>query len=208
MYPLLLIAALAAAPPATPAVAADTVATAPISRAEFQDAMRKLWEDHVTWTRLYVVSAAAGLPDADQVAQRLLRNQDDIGNAVKPFYGDAAGARLTALLREHILIAAKLVGAAKAGDTGTVNAASAAWAANADSIAGFLSSANPRNWPLATLRSAMAMHLGLTLTEATARLRGDWAADIAAYDEVHRHILQMADVLSDGIMRQFPGRFN
>jgi hypothetical protein len=76
--------------------------------------MRKLWEDHVTWTRLYIVSAVAGLPDAGATAERLLQNQTDIGNAIKPFYGEAAGERLTALLRPHILIAAELVTAAKA----------------------------------------------------------------------------------------------
>ena len=207
MHSLLLAALLAVAPsPAAPVSSA--AAPAPTSRAAFHDAMRQLWEDHIVWTRLYIVSAAAGLPDADQAAQRLLRNQADIGDAIKPFYGDAAGTQLTALLRGHILTAATLVGAAKSGDTTAVNAASAAWYANADSIATFLSSANPRNWPVAALQSAMRMHLDLTLKETSARLHGDWAADIAAYDEVHQHILQMADVLSDGIIKQFPTRFN
>jgi hypothetical protein len=203
MIPILLAAALAAAPSPTP-----VAAPAPISRAAFHDAMRQLWEDHITWTRLYIVSAAAGLPDATPTAERLLKNQSDIGDAIKPFYGDAAGAGLAALLRGHILTAAKLIGAAKSGDTAAVSSASAAWYANADSIATFLSSANPRHWPVATLRATMKMHLDLTLQEATARLHGDWAADIAAYDAVHRHILQMADVLSDGIIKQFPSRFN
>jgi hypothetical protein len=198
------ILALGVGAPARPAPN-DTAA--PMSRAIFHDAMRQLWEDHITWTRLYIVSVAGNLPDADQAAQRLLRNQADIGDAIKPFYGDAAGERLTALLRGHILTAAKLLGAAKAGDTAAVSAASGAWYANADSIAAFLSGANSRNWPLATLQSAMRMHLDLTLKEATARLHGDWATDIAAYDDVHRHILQMADVLSGGIVKQFPGRF-
>jgi len=198
------VLALGIGAPARPAPS-DTAA--PMSQAIFHDAMRQLWEDHITWTRLYIVSAAGNLPDADQAAQRLLRNQTDIGNAIKPFYGDAAGERLTGLLRGHILTAAKLIGAAKAGDTAAVSAAAGAWYANADSIAALLSGANARNWPLATLQSAMRMHLDLTLKEATARLHGDWAADIAAYDEVHRHILQMADVLSGGIVKQFPDRF-
>ena len=210
MLALLLVGALAATPvPTAPHSAARTIdTTPPVSRAAFHDAMRQLWEDHITWTRLYIVSAAAGIPDAEQTAGRLLKNQADIGNAIAPFYGAAAGQRLTALLRGHILTAAKLLGAAKGGDTITVNAASAEWTANADSIATFLSSANPRHWPVETLKMAMRMHLKLTLDEATARLQANWAADIAAYDEVHRHILQMADVLSDGIIRQFPGRFN
>ena len=211
MHPILLVPALVAAPSPVvrpPVLPAPITAAVPIRRAAFHDAMRQLWEDHITWTRIYIISAAAGLPDADQAAQRLLRNQSDIGDAIKPFYGDAGGASLTALLRGHILTAAKLIGAAKSGDTAAVTAASAQWYANADSIATFLSAANPRHWPAGTMRSAMRMHLDLTLKEAVARLHGDWAADIAAYDEVHRHILRMADVLSDGIVKQFPTRFN
>src|SRR5918998_3830186 len=90
------------------------------SRAAFHDGMRQLWEDHVTWTRLVIVSAATltdALPDLDPTVQRLLRNQDDIGDAIKPFYGDAAGEELSQLLREHITGAADLIFAAKAGDS-------------------------------------------------------------------------------------------
>ena len=97
--------------------------------------------------------------------------------------------------------------AAKAGDAAAVDAASARWSANADEIADFLNAANPANWPKATLRAEMHHHLDLTLQEAQARLKGDWAADIAAYDAVHQHILGMADVLSGGIVRQFPRKF-
>ncbi len=216
MSPTLAALALALTVPATqpvdqvrvPALTRSAVAPSPpIDRGAFRDAMRKLWEDHVTWTRLYIVSAAAGLPDAQLTAERLLRNQVDIGDAIKPFYGEAAGERLAALLRSHILIAADLVKAAKAGDTAGVEAASARWYANADEIADFLSDANPANWPRKTLRSEMRHHLDLTLQEAQARLRGDWAADIAAFDTVHQHILGMAGVLSRGIVSQFPRRF-
>ena len=200
---------LPASPPSPPAAHAHaaTTAGAPLDRPAFHDAMRKLWEDHVTWTRLYIVSAVAGLPDAQPAAERLLRNQSDIGDAIKPFYGEAAGDGLTALLRPHILIAADLVKAAKAGDAAAVAAASARWSANADEIADFLSAANPANWPKATLRAEMHHHLDLTLQEAQARIKGDWAVDIAAYDAVHQHILGMADVLSGGIVRQFPRKF-
>ena len=193
---------------ATLAFALATLTSPPISGAGFHDAMRKLWEDHVTWTRLYIVSAAAGLPDAQPAAERLLQNQVDIGNAIKPFYGDAAGEHLTALLRQHILTAADLVTAAKASNTADAEGASSRWYTNAEEIADFLSGANPTNWPRATLRAEMRHHLDLTLQEAQARLRGDWAADIAAYDAIHQHILGMADVLSNGIITQFPQRFN
>lgn len=186
---------------------AVTLAQGPGGMGTFRNAMRMLWEDHITWTRLYIVSVAADLPDKDATAQRLLQNQTDIGNAVKPFYGPAAGDKLTALLRTHILIAADLLAAAKAGDTTKVGEASKQWYANADEIAAFLSGANPKNWPLAEMKTMMRGHLDLTLTEATARLKGDWPADIAAYNKVHEQILKMADMLSDGIIRQFPSKF-
>ncbi len=173
----------------------------------FHDAMRKLWEDHITWTRLVIISVAADLPDAGPTTQRLLQNQADIGAAIKPFYGDAAGDKLTALLRDHILIAADILTAAKAGDSAKVNDALARWYTNADDIAGFLSSANPKNWPLAEMKAMMRAHLDRTLEEAVARLHGDYAADIAAYDSVHQQALEMADMLSAGIIKQFPQKF-
>ena len=169
-------------------------------------AMRKLWEDHVTWTRLYIVSAVAGLPDLEATAGRLLQNQADIGNAVKPFYGEEAGAKLTELLRGHILTAADLLGAAKAGDEAKLTQAKDAWYVNSDEIATFLAGANPA-WPADTLKSMMRGHLDQTLAEATARLQGNWAQDIAEYDHIHDHILQMSDALAAGIVTQFPDRF-
>ena len=173
----------------------------------FQQAVRKLWEDHVTWTRVYIIAALADLPEADITAQRLLQNQTDIGNAVKPFYGDEAGEQLTALLEDHILIAADLLAAAKDGDTAKFEDANKRWYENADEIAAFLSSANPDHWPLSEMQTMMKDHLDLTLEEATARLNEDWAGDVAAYDKVHNEILHMADMISDGIIKQFPKDF-
>ena len=64
------------------------------------DDMRRLWEDHITWTRLFIVSASADLPDLQATTERLLRNQQHIGDAIKPFYGRAAGERLSSLLTD------------------------------------------------------------------------------------------------------------
>jgi len=171
------------------------------------DAMRKLWEDHITWTRIFIISAAGDLPDKPTATNRLLQNQVDIGNAIKPYYGDAAGDKLTAILKEHITTAAEVVTAAKANDSAKLADANKRWLANADQIADFLSGANPKNWPRAEMRAMMHDHLDLTTKEAVARLHGDWAGDIAAYDEVHEQILKMADGLSAGIINQFPKKF-
>lgn len=204
------IALAACAPASTPtkAPAPTTAATSAskISAVDFRNAVRKLWEDHVTWTRLYILSVAANLTDKDVTAQRLLQNQVDIGNAIKPFYGDDAGNKLTALLKDHILGAADLLAAAKAGDKAKVEAASKKWYDNANDIATFLSNANVKSWPLADMKAGMKAHLDLTLQEAVDRLGGKYADDIKDYDRVHEHILGLADLLSAGIINQFPGK--
>jgi hypothetical protein len=173
----------------------------------FHDSMRKLWEDHITWTRLAIVSFAGGLPDLQATEDRLLANQKDIGDAIKPYYGRAAGKQLTKLLREHILGAVALLQAAKSGDNAAIAKASKAWYDNANEIADFLHAANPHRWGRKAMRKMMKEHLDETLKEATDRLNGRFAADIRDYEAVHRTILEMADMLSDGIMRQFPRRF-
>ena len=174
----------------------------------FHDQMRKLWEDHVTWTRLAIVTFADGSAGFNATATRLLQNQTDIGNAIAPFYGAAAGQQLSALLHDHITIAVELLQDAKAGDTQAFNEAKARWYANANQIADFLSAANPRFWPDATMRAAMKEHLDQTLAEAVDELGDNYAASVSDYEAIHLHILAMADLLSSGIMHQFPSRFH
>ncbi len=176
------------------------------SAVDLQKAMRQLWEEHIVYTRGYIISALAGLDDTGKVAERLLRNQDDIGNAIKPIYGEEAGKKLAALLRDHILIAADIVAAAKSGDNEGVAKGQKRWQANADDIAAFLSGANP-NWPSQDIKNMMYKHLALTTTEVVSRLKKDWTADITAYDEGHVHMLMFADMLTDGIVKQFPEKF-
>jgi hypothetical protein len=189
-------AAAADAPVVTPRVVA------------FHDEMRRLWEDHVTWTRLAIISLTGDTPDTEATVGRLLENQTDIGDAIKPFYGEAAGQELTRLLRDHILIAADLIAAARAGNETAVADAQSRWTANADEVAAFLAGANPRSWDLDEMKTMLHEHLRLTANEAIARIQGDWSADIAAYDEIHLQALGMADMLSEGIIKQFPARFH
>ena len=168
--------------------------------------MRKLWTDHVVWTRDYIVAALGDHAGTQASANRLLKNQEDIGNAVAKFYGDAAGKQLTTLLKEHITIAVDVVKAAKAGDKAGLQKADGRWQQNGEQIADFLSKANP-HWPRATLAEMMKMHLSTTTNEVVARLNKDWEGDIRAYDVVYDHIIKMADALSDGIVKQFPDKF-
>jgi hypothetical protein len=169
-------------------------------------AMRRLWSDHVIYTRCYIISAIAALQDAQATATRLLKNQEDIGNAIIPFYGKEAGNKLTELLQEHIKIAVELVAAAKTGDQQKFGEADKRWTENANQIAAFLSGANP-NWPKKDVTDLLSLHLKITKEEAVARLTGKWEEDIQKFDEIYTEIMVLSDALSDGIVKQFPDKF-
>jgi hypothetical protein len=171
-----------------------------------KSAMRRLWSDHVIWTREYVVAAIKETPDKDAAAGRLLRNQEDIGNAVVPLYGDDAGKGLAELLKQHILIAVDLIEAAKAGDEERFQSEDEKWSRNVEEIAGFLNGANP-NWPKNDVLDLLNLHLTLTKGEVVARLQEDWLKDVESFDEIFTEILTVADALSDGIIKQFPERY-
>ena len=173
---------------------------------ELRQDMRKLWSDHVFWTRDFIIAAVEKQPDETAATSRLMKNQEDIGDAVGTYYGKTAGNKLTGLLKEHILAAADLVKAAAAHDEDKFKQADQKAASNAEEIALFLSKANP-NWSQGALSDMMRMHLITTKNEAAARVDKNWEADVKAFDEVYDHILKMSDFLADGIVRQFPERF-
>lgn len=193
--------------PAAPAAPPPAISSPEsVAAVELRLAMRKLWEEHIVYTRNFIISMLAGLLDQPAVIQRLLRNQEHIGNAIKPYYGDAPGAELTRLLRDHITIAADIVTAAKAADNALVTTKQGQWTANGLAIAAHLSGANT-NWVRADLASMLQRHLDFTTAEVVARLGANWEADISAYDAGHEHMLMFADTLSSGIIAQFPEAF-
>lgn len=169
-------------------------------------AMQRLWTDHVVWTRQYVIAAVDDRPEAEAAATRLLKNQEDIGGAIVPFYGEDAGARLTDLLKQHILIAVDLVAAAKSGDQEQFATHDKRWDENAVEIAKFLSTANSF-WAQKVVVDLLNLHLKLTKDEAVARLEKDYEKDAGIFDQILTEILTLADALSEGITKQFPEKF-
>lgn len=177
-----------------------------MSAVQLKGDMRKLWSDHVIWTSKYITSAVGGAQDQDKVLARLLQNQKDIGNAIKPYYGVAAGDQLAKLLTDHILIAGKIVEAGKKNDMNTLNSLNAEWFKNADDIVNFLSKANP-NWNNKVLKNLLYTHLKMVTEELITRLKMDWEANVRAFDHGFNHIYKLSDALSEGIIKQFPAKF-
>lgn len=163
---------------------------------------RLLWEQHVYWTRMVIISIAAGSPDLEATTARLLRNATDMARPFGRFYGREAAAEFTRLIRDHLTIAAELVTAAKAGDNAAAARAERRWYANGEDIVRFLNGLNPF-WRVAEMRKRWFEHLALTKAEAVARLEGEYARDIEIFDRIEKQALMMADTFAAGISRQF-----
>jgi hypothetical protein len=173
----------------------------------FRSSMRRLWEDHGTWTHLFIISTLNDLQYREPTVSRLLENQQNIGEAIEPFYGAEAGAQLEGLLERHVQITDEMLHTAKTADAAAFEDTVTRWYANADQIAEFLHEANPLHWPLKETKAMLKEYLDLTLEMAVARWNGDFAADIAANDKVHDQAIAIADMLSEGIIKQFPKKF-
>ena len=163
--------------------------------------IRQLWEQHVYWTRFFIISTAADLGDLEPVTNRLLQNPKDFGRLLTPIFGIRIASRFQELFTQHLLIAAELVNAAKNAEGEKADNARKRWYKNADEIAGFLASINPC-WEEATWRDMLYSHLEMTEKEATLRLQGNYTADIKVFDNIENEALNMADYMFCGIMRR------
>ena len=168
--------------------------------------LRKLWEEHVIWTRLTIMSIANGSPDIQLVSQRLLKNPNDFETLFMPLYGPTVSGKFKELLKEHLLIAADLVNAAKKKDNASVNLIESKWYKNADEIADFLSRINPY-WDKNDVKKMMYEHLFLTKSEAIAILTNKYEDSISLFDKIEDQALMMADMFTEGILKQFPNKF-
>lgn len=183
----------------------EAVAPSSQSAITFRLALRELWQYQVTWTRSYIVSVLSNLEDVAVVKDKLIKNQEKIGDAVKPYYGGTAGDRLAVLLREHIVIATEIVKVSanveelkKAQDKGRENA---------DAIADLLSKARNPYWDKQFIKDTFYKHLEYVTKQVDYRLNKEWVLEINAYDDGLKHVLMIADLLAEGIVRQFFDRF-
>ena len=163
---------------------------------------RKLWEDHAIWTRQLIVDLLANLPSIDKTTERLLKNQEAIGNCIKPFFGDTAGDTLASLLKDHIIITADLLKAIKAGDVTRSTTLETDAVTNAENIATFFSTINPF-YSKDELIEMLDTHLILVKYQFIARMSGDYNADVMYFDMGLHHILMISDYLFKGIIERF-----
>ena len=176
------------------------------SEAEFRSVMRLLWQQHISWARMVMVSLAYDLPDTDVVIARLLQNPVDMGDMLRPLYGDYIADQYTGLIKEHLTLAAELIKALLAGDVQGASAIEKSWYANGDQVAEFLSSINPY-LSKQKFQEMFYSHLELTQKEAMAVINKDFEQDIATFDMIAMEAIAMADMISDAITQKYKGLF-
>lgn len=188
----------------------DSVNPDPLSSSEYfalKDAMRKLWTDHMQWTYSTVDAYFHDQNGLQAQLDRLLQNQKEIGNAIVPYYGQAAGDTLSVLLTTHIQLAVPVLEAAKNNDQEALQKALENWNNNAKEIAHFLSTANPENWSVAEMEHQMLHHIEQTTTYSVDLLKADYTNAILHFDEALNHMIGTSDIIARGIVLQFPERF-
>lgn len=170
-----------------------------------QAQMRKLWLDHILLSREYMAAAMANKSDIAQIAERLLKNQDDIGNAIVPYYGKEAGDKLAKLLREHILLAVDLMDAIKNNSNSKTDVETKFYQ-NSKETSHFLNSINPY-WKENDVVKVLYDHLDSAKIEMTQRVNKQWKDDQAAFDNSVDQANGLGDAFADGIIKQFPSQF-
>lgn len=177
-----------------------------MSALELNNEMRRLWQEHGIWTKLAITALASNAPDTQLVTARLLRNGDDFAKLFSNFYDPTSSQKFGELIKEHLMIAADLVMAAKRNDTNAMNAIEKKWYANADEIANFMGSINPY-WNVFEVRNMLHQHLALVKDEAVAILNHKYAEEITIFDQIGMQAMMMADMFTNGIIQQFPDKF-
>ena len=168
--------------------------------------MNLVWEQHIMWTRMLLISIAENLKDLEATQARLLRNPKDIADVFRRFYGIAVANRIQQLLTEHLVIGKDLIVALKNKNQEEATKLNTKWYQNADEMAEAFSSINPF-YPKEEIRNMLYEHLRLTTNEVNYRLQGNYVEDINSYDMVQKEILKMSQFFVNGIVKQFPNLF-
>jgi hypothetical protein len=174
---------------------------------ELRQALRDLWIDHVFWVRNVAYSTRMGDMAAAKVAEEdVVANAKAIAGAIAPLYGQPASDKLFGLLAGHYGAVKEYMNASYAGNQAAKEAASGKINANADEIAGFLSSAN-KNWPKRTLVSLLIAHGAHHMAEIDDFAMNDYRGEAEIWEAMKTHMYMIADALAAGIVKQFPAKF-
>lgn len=161
-----------------------------------KETARKLFTDHAMYIKFYIESFGNNLKDVDVITARLLKNQDEIGEFVRPIVGEENGNKLAKLLREHIMASIGALKAMKSGDVKQVNDAEKVVFANSKEVATLLSSFNPKILPLEAMIREFSHHNEYILQIATLCKEGKYEEEVKTFDAYFNHMITFSDMIA------------
>lgn len=168
--------------------------------------VRMLWMQHSEWTRMAFVAIIFDTPDKDAVIERLLENPLDFAQFLQEFYGAMIAFEFGDLLTEHLTLAGDWATAMKMGDSAKAEKINIRLYENAEEISMLLSSINPywsyENWKMMFFR-----HLDLAKAIAVQMIESNYRESIKTYDRFESEVMMMAQMMYEGILKQFPHIF-
>lgn len=167
-----------------------------IQNSVLKENLRRLFADHAVYTKFYIESALFDLPDATIISNRLLQNQDDIGNYLKTYIGNSNGDQLAKLLKEHIMAAGAVVNALKTKDNYKIDSLVKQLFVNSKEVAKFLGSFNPDRLPFSTTLREFNKHNQQIISMAIAQYDGNYVDTYKAYDTYFSHMMFISDSIT------------
>lgn len=163
----------------------------PIDHIDLKSTLRKLFTDHGVYTA-FVLKSIIDDVSPDVFLKRLLVNQKDIGDELKPLIGNTKGNLITKLLTEHIKLAGECIKAAAKHDKQIQKKLNMLFK-NSDQVAAALSSINPQKLPYDITQEMFEIHNNFVVDMAMARVAKDYKKEQILYDAYYNELLDMSD---------------
>lgn len=169
---------------------------------ELNNDMRQAWSQHNFWGNMFLVSLFHTLENLDAVKMRLEQSPEDIAAVFQSFYANPTVTQIRNLLAEHVRLAGEMANAMKNGNMERSTQLETQLNQNADQMARLLANANS-NYDYEELRRMMRNHLNLMQDTMTSELSGDHNEAVRLMGENEDQLMDMADVLTEGLVQQF-----
>jgi hypothetical protein len=146
-------------------------------------------------------------PAMKAAEQQAVANARSIAATIEPFYGSAAKDGFFKLLAGHYGAVKAYLVATLAADTAAQSTATQALTANAEEIATFLSKAN-RYLPKDAVQGLLLAHGGHHIQQIQQLKDRNFEAEGRTWEEMKKHVYQIADATADALAKQFAKRFS
>lgn len=163
---------------------------------DWEEYVTQLWTERLVWVRQLIISQMLSLRDFPFVAQRLQRNDAELGQILGSVFGPEAGARFEQLLGEYIRNLNGVASTVKSGND--PDPLMQQWYGSAAEIGEFASQINPY-WGKSAVESLIDDEIGLESDLLSGLKNDEFARVVANFDPAYDKALEAARFMIYGI---------